>query len=93
MVLDCSKLEKALNKKGFKCFVGSKHTKYIFYYNNIKTGINLEVSRNGKELRDTMIGILTHEMKLDNKNQLFNFYKCDLSKEEYTKWLIDKNHI
>ncbi|MDD3999911.1 MAG: type II toxin-antitoxin system HicA family toxin [Bacilli bacterium] len=93
MVLKPKQLISSLTKKGFQEFEGGNHKKYIFFNGKVKTGIIVEISHDGKDIRKAMSGIIKREMKLDSNNQLQDFYNCPMTKEQYTQILIDKKLI
>jgi len=83
---------KALEKKGFKRDK-SHHNMFWFYFSGKKTSIRTRTSHNEKEFDESMLNERKKQMKLLDRKQFIDFYKCPLDGEVYAKFLIDNEYI
>lgn len=90
--LKTAKIAKSLTHKGFREVEGRDHIFYFFYLNGKKTSVFTKMSHSDEEIGDKLIKNMKNQMKL-SKEQFFDFVKCTLTEEEYTKYLLDNGYI
>jgi len=81
--------ESALKEKGFKENRRTRHKKYRFYYKGKKTSVITYTSHGEKEFGESILRQRREQMKLRKKQEVIDFIKCPLDKNDYTKILID----
>lgn len=80
-----------LTKKGFEVSQGD-HRFFVFYADGKKTSIRTKVSHGSKEVNDSLIGIMSYQLKLDKK-MFVDLIQCPLSKEAYVAELKKQGFI
>ncbi len=83
----------ALKKKGFVEDPSSDHIRYTLYVNGKKTRIFTFISHDFREYGEKLISEVKKQLRLQSKNELQDFIKCPMTGEEYTKLLIERDHI
>lgn len=87
--LDSKKTIGNLMKKGFqKIESKSDHIRLEFWHNGKATRIRTKLSHNGQDINDSLIGLMSKQIYLKNK-QFIAFANCDVSQDEYIKILTD----
>jgi hypothetical protein len=74
-----------LKKKGFRLSEGD-HRYFILYVDGKKTSIWTKVSHGSKEINDSLIHMMSAQLKLDKK-QFHDLIDCPLSREAYLEEL------
>ncbi len=82
MPIKARRLEKSLIKKGFFPGNGGIHKVFVYAPEGKVTDIKINMSHDGKEIRDTLISFMYKELKLENKGMLEDLANCPLSKEK-----------
>ncbi len=92
MLLAQEKVEKSLLRKGFKKEEGDHH--YFIYWDlaGKKTIAKTKTSHSGKDLDDTLLGLMAHQVKL-SRPQFSKLVACPLSREEYEEILRTQGHL
>jgi hypothetical protein len=90
--IDRSVLESSLLNKGFRRGEAD-HRVFYSYHEGKRTSIRTKTSRssNQKSIGGDLLGVIKRQMKLDTSLQLLSFANCDLTEEEYTFILKEKN--
>jgi hypothetical protein len=76
---------KGLTKKGFSVSEGD-HSHLILYVSGKKTPIRTKVSYGSSEITDSLIHLMSIEVKLEKK-QFMDFVECSFSAEDYLREL------
>ena len=82
-----SEFEKALSKKGFE-EDKTHHKMFWYYWKGKKTDIRTRTSHNEKQFDDNMLNQRKAQLRLSKKQQIIDFIKCPMSKEDYSNFLI-----
>lgn len=72
-------------KKGFRKSEND-HTYLILFVNNKKTSIRTKISHGSKEINDSLIILMSKQLKL-NKNFFIDFANCIKNESEYLQEL------
>lgn len=88
---DCSKIQKALKKKGF---VEEKDRDHNFYFLDCKKTVFTKISHGSsyKTYGDDLLGKVSRQLKLSNK-ELLDLIDCPLDKSKYLSKLKEKKII
>ena len=91
MVLDKTKIEKSLRKKGFV----KEETHHTYFYHEIegkRTGVYTYTSHGSshKNYGDNLLAAMKKQLQLDTKKQLEDLVNCPLSQKAYNKILRKK---
>lgn len=85
-------LKQGLKNKGFK-ESNQDHKFYFLYIDGKRTPIKTKVSHGSKEYGDGLLIAMKHQVRLDTKQQFLDLVDCDMTKEEYIQFLIEKKII
>ncbi len=94
MQIDKMVISKNLQKKGF-VIEESHHLYFHHEYNGKRTGIYTYLSHGSKNksIGDPLLNMMKKQLKLDNKQQVIDFFKCPMTTDDYNDILIDKKLI
>ena len=82
----------ALETKGFRESDERDHFYYFFFHNGKKTRVYTKISHGEREIHDKNCSLMARQIRLTGP-QFRNFVDCPLTKEQYTKLLLDGKHI
>lgn len=91
-VLKTNQIDASLQKKGFIKEKNRDHIYYFLYLNGKKTSIRTKTSHSAKEINDTLIKIMSQQVKL-TREQFMDLINCPLSKEAYEEILIESGCV
>ncbi|MBM3237755.1 hypothetical protein FJZ31_15815 [Candidatus Poribacteria bacterium] len=89
MTISRRRAERSLKQKGF-VRDNKGHRMFYLYVDGLKTPIFTCTSHGGREIDDSLLNLMKHELRLRTNRQAQDLLNCPMTGEDYVRWLREQ---